>query len=269
MLAEVRKCADNRDIKGLRYIFADSLDVDPTFDKYREDYEYCKSIDGMFDHHQELNGLVTDQSKWTMRYWEQLKIDLMKNFSKKRFEHMVNVAKVVYADKIARLMKERSAGEQAVAKTAKPSSLQTRPKQPAATVSTQTQRESQAAVKPAAAPAAGGAMTDARIQEERLDRRKRELKEEYLRKEKEQKEQRERIEAARREQMRQAGKEESERSKKLWGIVLAILVIIAAALLIRALSGRNPRQTKASYIPTRQECILCRIPIPHPLMESI
>lgn len=33
MLAEVRKCADNHDIKGLRYIFVDALDVDPTFDK--------------------------------------------------------------------------------------------------------------------------------------------------------------------------------------------------------------------------------------------
>ena len=52
MLAEVKKCADRRDIKGLRYIFVDCLDVDPTFEKYKVDYEYCKKIPGMFDAHQ-------------------------------------------------------------------------------------------------------------------------------------------------------------------------------------------------------------------------
>ena len=54
MFAEVKKCADNHDIKGLHYIFVDSLDVDPTFDKYREDYTYCKEIVGFFDNHVEM-----------------------------------------------------------------------------------------------------------------------------------------------------------------------------------------------------------------------
>lgn len=107
MLSEVEKCAQNHDIKGLRYIFADCLDVDPTFEKYREDYEFCKSITGFFDQYVELSLLLEDKNKWDMKYWEQLKIDLMKNFSCKRFEHMIQVAQVVYANKISRLLDER------------------------------------------------------------------------------------------------------------------------------------------------------------------
>lgn len=107
MLAEVRKCADNHDIKGLRYIFVDALDVDPTFDTYREDYEYCKTIPGMFDEHVNVSPIVSDKSRWTAKYWEQLKLDLMKNFSEKRFEHMRSIAQVVYADKVSRLRTDR------------------------------------------------------------------------------------------------------------------------------------------------------------------
>ena len=113
MLAEVRKCAENNDIKGLRYIFLDSLDVDPTFEKYREDYEYCRNMEGFFDVYRDLTELFEDNSRWTLAYWEQLKMDLMKNFSEKRFNHMIRVAQVIYAEKIARLVRERK-GNQAV-----------------------------------------------------------------------------------------------------------------------------------------------------------
>ena len=49
MHTEVKKCVADNDIKGLRYIFADALDVDPTFEKYKEDYAYCKTINGFFE----------------------------------------------------------------------------------------------------------------------------------------------------------------------------------------------------------------------------
>ena len=37
---EVKKCVDSGNLKSLRYIFVDCLDVDPTFEKYVEDFEY-------------------------------------------------------------------------------------------------------------------------------------------------------------------------------------------------------------------------------------
>lgn len=83
------------------------LDVDPTFEKYKEDYNYCKNLPGMFEAHINLSGMISDSGRWDASYWDQLKIDLMKNFSKERFEHMIQVAKVVYAGKIERLISER------------------------------------------------------------------------------------------------------------------------------------------------------------------
>ncbi len=106
---EVKKRVDNKDIRGLQYVFVDCLDVDPTFEKYEEDYAYCcKNAPEMFDEHEELKTpLTNDQGSWNDDYWNKLKIDLLKNFSKKRFEHMRKVAQVYYADKIKRLRKER------------------------------------------------------------------------------------------------------------------------------------------------------------------
>lgn len=113
MHLEVKKFAENQDIKRLRYIFLDCLDVDPTFEEYKEDYKYCKSLPGMFEDHKELRGISSDKNKWTEEYWVQLKFDLMKNFSQERFEHMIEVAQIVYKDKIKRLLNERKALQQA------------------------------------------------------------------------------------------------------------------------------------------------------------
>lgn len=108
MLPEIKKCADNEDIRGLRYIFDDCLDVDPTFEKYEDGWEYCQKVNGLIEPHRELTPFKNISSQWDQDYWIKLKSDLMKNFSKERFEHMINVAKVFYADKIRRLEAERA-----------------------------------------------------------------------------------------------------------------------------------------------------------------
>ena len=108
MHTEVKKCVADNAIKGLRYIFADALDVDPTFEKYKEDYAYCKTINGFFEPFIECTRLSFDKNQWNRKYWNQLKMDILKNFSEKRYEHMIQVAQIVYAEKIQRLQKERS-----------------------------------------------------------------------------------------------------------------------------------------------------------------
>lgn len=106
MHKQVKEYLGKGDIRGLRYVFLDSLDVDPTFEDYQEDYDNCKKVSGFFDEHQKLTP-VADRSQWNNDYWQRLKRDLEKNFSRERFEHMKAVAKVVYADKAARLLNER------------------------------------------------------------------------------------------------------------------------------------------------------------------
>ena len=107
MNSEIKKCADKNDIKGLRYIFADCLDVDPTFKSYEEDYEYCKKLKDFFVEYKEITPFKSNISEWNEDYWVKLKVDLLKNFSEKRFLHMIEVAKVVKADKIKRLEHKR------------------------------------------------------------------------------------------------------------------------------------------------------------------
>lgn len=104
----IKENADSGDIKGLKYIFADCLDVDPTFEKYKEDYEYCqRKVPGLFEQHKDMTPLTENQKEWDYDYWRELKIDLVNNFSKKRFEHMIRVAKVIYAGKIKVISEKR------------------------------------------------------------------------------------------------------------------------------------------------------------------
>ncbi|MCI9399139.1 MAG: hypothetical protein HFJ07_04865 [Lachnospiraceae bacterium] len=108
MHSEVKKRADNKDIRWIQYGFADCLDVDPTFEEYKEDFNYCcENVPEMFEKHVELTPRRDNQHSWTDDYWNMLKVDLLENFSRERFDHMRSVAKVVYAEKISRFEQER------------------------------------------------------------------------------------------------------------------------------------------------------------------
>lgn len=227
MLAEIRKCAEAHDIKGLRYIFVDSLDVDPTFEKYKEDYEFCKGIPGLFEAHQPLKGIVPDKDQWTMQYWEQLKLDLMKNFSEIRFEHMIEVAKVVYSDKIARLLNERSMKRRSSMPTGNASAGSVPVETPKRTVSSEN-----VPVEPLRHPVSSApvsrTVSGAERQEKQLAEAQRALEEKNRHIEAEQAAQRARIEAGKREaeRRRQSMQNESYGSKKGMGIVLKIIVAV-------------------------------------------
>lgn len=212
MHAEVKKYAENRDIKGLRYIFVDSLDVDPTFEKYREDYEYCRKVPGLFEPHRELTPLKSNQSQWNLSYWEKLKMDLMENFSEKRFAHMIQAAKVVYADKVARVTAERRAQEQKQSESRMVVRKEPKPQ----------------------APSQEGAWSAAR-QEQELEKKQRELELENQRIEAEQRKQKERI-AARKAEYSNSGSQGNDGTKKVMGIGLAaaaavIIIIILLQIL--------------------------------------
>ena len=220
MLAEVKKCVESRDIKGLRYILLDSLDVDPTFEKYKEDYELCRNMDGLFENHHDLSGLTEDKSRWTQGYWEQLKTDLMKNFSEKRFNHMMQVAQVVYADKIARLVRER-AEKQKTPKVVSQNISSALPKQ-ADVISVETS---------ALLTEDRGTALNAESEQQRIEAKRKALEEENRRIEVQQRAQRERIEAAKQADNLRNNRG-TEEIKKGWGIALAIAIAAVLVVLI-------------------------------------
>lgn len=106
---QIKNYADSKNIKELKYIFVDALDVDPTFVRYEEEYNYCKSIPGLLEPHIELTPFIQDKSRWDETYWTSLKTDLIKNFSDQRMMHMKEVAQIFLSEKVQRILAERCA----------------------------------------------------------------------------------------------------------------------------------------------------------------
>lgn len=225
MDAEIKKLADNRDLKSLKYLFVDSLDVDPTFVRYAEEYDYCKSIAGLLEPHQELTPFTQNKDCWNEGYWTNLKMDLLKNFSDERMMHMREVAKVFLAEKIQRILAERAAVEEET-KNAKPDT---------------------AISKHSAAPSFPMSDVSLKPHFSKKEEQDRAMQRERERLERERIAQENKIRAqkAEREQQRKQGRYESQMraynaqtgtgSKKIGGIALAaIIVIILLAAIIAA-----------------------------------
>ena len=102
---EVRQYAANQDIRELKFWFKGSLDGDTTFQKYEEDYAYCKeAIPQLFEPYRELTPLSL--AHVDAGYWTQLKNDLMENFSEKRFQHMKQAAQIFYRERLSTIQPE-------------------------------------------------------------------------------------------------------------------------------------------------------------------
>lgn len=92
----IKECYESNDVKALRDIFVHAPDRDPSFEMFRNDYNECR--DKLFEPHKELTPLADNSNgKWKNKdYFATLHLDLMRNFSQKRFEHLLEVAKVYY-----------------------------------------------------------------------------------------------------------------------------------------------------------------------------
>lgn len=224
MLAEVKKCIESNDIKGLHYIFVDSLDVDPTFEKYSDDYEYCKKLKGFLEPHVDITPFSSSE-KWNEKYWVQIKMDLMKNFSEKRFSHMREVAKVIYSEKIKRLELERERLSK------KNQEIEKNQKEQMARIQADRQKDNASANK---SYVVTSQILDAeKAQKERLEEKHRAIELHNQEVEKKQKEQMARIQAARqKDKESKNNKSYLETPKKATGAVTAAVVIIAIILII-------------------------------------
>lgn len=223
MIAGVKKCIDDGDITGLRYIFLDSLDVDPTFEKYKDDYAACRSLKGMFEPYIELTPLSLSHSDWNMDYWVKIKFDQKKNFSEKRFAHMIEVAKVVHAEKIERLLAERAAKQAKIEKQIK----QAVPKMEA--------QSKQTSVTPIPNQNVGSEDNVSDLNKAELNENKRNIELHNRRIEQEELEKKRQREARAREIERQnILLEEQSQTKKALGVVavIAIIIIIVVVVLL-------------------------------------
>ena len=213
---QMKQYADNGNLKELKYIFVDALDVDPTFVRYEEDYNYCLSIPGLLEPHIELTPFTQDTALWDESYWVKLKMDLVKNFSHTRMSHMREVAKVFLAEKVNRILRERAMAAEA---------------------------QNTLAVAPAANPVKAipvkadqnaGAMQISKAEQARrdLEEARRKLEEENRRAEAAERADAERI--RRRQMLNQNSYQPTtgNGSKKLIGIAMAVLLVVAVVLVL-------------------------------------
>lgn len=215
---ETKKLADNRDLKSLKYIFVDSLDVDPTFVRYEDEYNYCKSIPGLLEQHIELTPFTYDKTKWNEAYWTNLKMDLVKNFSDQRMMHMREVAKVFLAEKIQRILTERA--NSSVASKAEP-------RKEVATSTPNVSFRAEIPVQP-------------KMSQREQQEREMQAEKERLAKENREAEARQQAEKARIEQLRSQNQNtfatNGMESKKMLGIAIAavaVIVVVAAILILK------------------------------------
>ena len=92
---EVKQAIEKGKGSELRYFFVDSWNIDPTFASYKDDFDYCLKHN-VFEPHKDITPLRNDESLWDKEYWFKLKVDIQKNFSEERMQHMIKVAKVVF-----------------------------------------------------------------------------------------------------------------------------------------------------------------------------
>lgn len=139
----IKKYADENDIEGLKFAFKDMLDVDPSFNEFLEEYNYVLK-NGLFEPHRSLSGLNNDKSVWDKSYWIRIKRDLLENFSKERIDHMREVAKVIYADKLRRAKESEQQEVKATPPAPKVEPTEAKEKPSAKTASTGIPRETKA-----------------------------------------------------------------------------------------------------------------------------
>lgn len=220
MNTEIKKFADSGDIKSLKYIFVDSLDVDPTFVRYEEEYNYCKSIPGLLEPHVELTPFSENKANWTEEYWTSLKMDLIKNFSDKRMSHMRDVAQVFLADKVQRILAERAANntiQQSIAPKAEP---------------VQTEKVANITPKPDVTPKEPS-ISKAELQARQLEEERRKLEaENKAYQEREARERAARMEQQRRMQTQPQSQTGDGFSKKAIGIAVAAVTVAVVLILL-------------------------------------
>lgn len=225
---KIKEYAGSGNVVGLHYIFRDALDADPTFEYYLDSYRYCEEkVPNFFDAHRELTPFSQEPRQWDNAYWVQMKMDLMENFSKERYEHLRKVARVYYAEKIQRIREE--------------------------------ERQKNAVQKPIAYPAPSKTVRSTTATKEEADREF-ELKKRLRQKEAEENNQKvEEHKAAQQKEIEQAienskksqKKAEDDHTKKLMGAVLIVVVAVVALFLLLRGSSSQPTQNQVAAVMTQ------------------
>lgn len=86
-------------VRRIRIMLKDSLLIDPTFKEFDEMYNFAfNNMDGLLE---DFDGdeLEFNKNNWSEDYMNELKVELMGNFSERRINHLKEVCSYLYKDK--------------------------------------------------------------------------------------------------------------------------------------------------------------------------
>lgn len=79
-----------KNITKIRIMLKDSMLVDPTFTRFQEMEKAARSVPGLYDEH-DGRPFVEDMNLWTDDYMNRLMVQVVRNFSHERVEHLKKV----------------------------------------------------------------------------------------------------------------------------------------------------------------------------------
>ena len=86
------EAVNNGDILGVRIMMKNSLLFDRTFAQFSEMEKEAAKMNGLYDVH-DGRELITDKSKWDDNYMNLLMVQVTKNFSHERLNHLKEVVR--------------------------------------------------------------------------------------------------------------------------------------------------------------------------------
>lgn len=94
---------DKRDLLSVRITIKDTIKSDPTFKQFDKLCDYTKKQGVNIYQEYDRNEFEKDISKWNNDYLDRQCVELVRNFSKERIEHLREVCQVVYKERIEKL----------------------------------------------------------------------------------------------------------------------------------------------------------------------
>ncbi|MGH4120961.1 hypothetical protein [Clostridium sp.] len=91
----------------VRIILKDSLIIDPTFAEFDEMFSYSKEkMDNILEEFDD-GELDYDKNHWSENYMNEIKVELMGNFSRERIKHLKEICSYIYVDKVKTIREQR------------------------------------------------------------------------------------------------------------------------------------------------------------------
>lgn len=87
-----KEAVEAKSVRKVRIMMEDSLLIDPTFTEFKEMEKAAASMDGLYDEH-DGRSFKMDKNSWDDDYMNELMVQIIRNFSHERLNHLKDVVR--------------------------------------------------------------------------------------------------------------------------------------------------------------------------------